>query len=218
MFLHLLASHHLPPWAEAGSRRFVFFVCGSFSSRRRFRAWATITVSVEAATPISPVATTTAAITTTVTAAAKSAAATALPVILTARHAGIERLIQIDRGEIYSSLPIHLNNAHLDLIAQLHRLFRTPNGRIRKMADMYQALFAGQYLNKGAHADKPCFLAGVEGANLDVPHHSKNDVGRPAARFLVHRGDVDLAILLDVDLSAGICGNLLNHLAARADD
>src|SRR5579871_3487337 len=132
-------------------------------------------------------------------------------------HAGIERLIQIDRREVDAALTVHLDDANRDLIAEFDRLFGTAYRRDAQVADVNQSLFARNDLHKGAHADQPGDLAGVDLSDLDLRHHAENGGGGPFSGLLVHRRDEDAAILLDIDLRAGVGGDLLDGLAARAD-
>ena len=86
------------------------------------------------------------------------------------------------------------------------------------MANVYQTFAAREDLYEGTHSNYTCYLTGVYSAYLNITNHTKDDIGCLASGFLIDCSDEDLSILLNIDLSTGVCSDLLDGFATRADN
>src|SRR5699024_1682625 len=77
---------------------------------------------------------------------------------------------------------------------------------------------AGGQLNEGPEVHNAHNLAQIYVAHLDILGDALDDLARLGGGGLVGGGDVDAAIVLDVDLHARFGDDLVDHLAARSDD
>ena len=89
---------------------------------------------------------------------------------------------------------------------------------IGQLGDVDHTVLAGGQLHKRAELEDAHHLAVVQ-----LPHLGHEDDGLDGllggvAGGLVHTGDIDRAVVLDVDLGAGVGADLLDDLAAGADD
>src|SRR5699024_9724236 len=80
------------------------------------------------------------------------------------------------------------------------------------------AVLARGQLDEGADGDDADDLAVVEVADFGLEDDVLDGLARGAAGLDVLGGDVDVAGVLDVDLAAGVGADLLDDLAAGADD
>ena len=87
-----------------------------------------------------------------------------------------------------------------------------------ELADVHQAVGAGQDLDEGAEVGQALDQAHVELADLGLGGEALDDVDGLLGQQAVGRGDVDRAVVLDVDGHAGLRGDAPDGLAARADD
>ena len=89
---------------------------------------------------------------------------------------------------------------------------------VGQLGDVDQAVLAGQHLDKRAERHDADDLALVNPAHFDLVGQALDPVDRLPAAFLVDRGDEDATVVLDVDLRAGLLGDLADHLASGTDD
>ena len=83
---------------------------------------------------------------------------------------------------------------------------------------MNHALFAGRKFNERAEGHNTGNLAVEHIANLRITDDAVDDLKRTAAGLDIGRGNKDAAVFFDVNLRAGLSGDLLNDAAALADD
>src|ERR1019366_1523697 len=87
-----------------------------------------------------------------------------------------------------------------------------------ELGDVDQSVDALLELDKGAEVGRLDHLAGDDVADLDVLAHRDDALGDRLACLHVGGGDVDRAVVFDVDLHAELLAEPLDGLAALADD
>src|SRR6185295_2529684 len=105
-----------------------------------------------------------------------------------------------------------------DLVALLEHVGDLTHPVRSDLADVQQAVRSRHDLDEGAVSLDPPYLAGVGLADLrylgEVLDHLDGEPGRP----LVGRGDDDLAVVLDLDVAAGLLNDRADGLATGSDD
>src|SRR5208282_6217396 len=91
------------------------------------------------------------------------------------------------------------------------------DAEVGQLADVHQAVLARQELNERAELLDGDDLAAVDLADLGFGGHALDRVHRDLHAFGGDRVDVDGAVVFDVDLAAGFFDELLDVLAAGAD-
>ncbi len=89
---------------------------------------------------------------------------------------------------------------------------------VAELGDVDEAVDALLQLDERAEVGRLDHLAGDDVADLDVLGHRQDALGDGLAGLHVGRGDVDGAVVLDVDLDAELLAETLDGLAALADD
>src|SRR5206468_3753414 len=84
-------------------------------------------------------------------------------------------------------------------------------------ADVEQAVRAGENLDEGAEIRQPDHFPEVGLAELRLGHQVPNHLQGLVGGFLFGGSDVDAAVVLDVDLDAGLLDDAADHFAARPD-
>ena len=82
---------------------------------------------------------------------------------------------------------------------------------------MYQAVAPRQDRDKGTKVHQLGHLAFIDPAHFDIGGDQFDAALRLAPGGTDHRGDLDCAVILDVDGGAGLLGNLPDHRATLAD-
>ncbi len=86
---------------------------------------------------------------------------------------------------------------------------------------MNQALLAGSDFHKCAEVHDTRYLAEIHSARLGIGGNRLHNINRALALFGVQTGNKylsDFAVLFDVNLDLALCLNLLDNLAALADN
>ena len=83
---------------------------------------------------------------------------------------------------------------------------------------MDQAVARAHVVDEGAEVDGLYHLAVVDGADLGLGGDAANPLDSGLASLLVDGGDLDRAVVIDVDLGPRDFTNLADHLATRAND
>src|SRR3546814_18970675 len=86
----------------------------------------------------------------------------------------------------------------------------------RQLADVDEAVARTQEVHEGAEVDHLHYLAVVDLADLRLRHDRADPVERRLGLCLVDSGHLHRAVVLDVDLGAGLLADLADHLAAGA--
>src|SRR5438105_11235990 len=114
---------------------------------------------------------------------------------------------------------IAFESQHLyqNLIALFQLIAHLLNAVFRNLADMQKAVRAGENFDECAEVDQPDHLAEIRLADFG---HGR-DVGHALdglfSRFAIRRIDIYRAVIVDIDLDAGLVDNAADHLAARTD-
>ena len=85
-------------------------------------------------------------------------------------------------------------------------------------ADVQQAVGAGEDLDERAEIDQPHHFAQIGLAHFGGGREIGDDLQRLVGRASIGRSHVNGAIVLHVDLDAGLLDDAANHLAAWSDD
>ena len=89
---------------------------------------------------------------------------------------------------------------------------------LRQLADVDEPVAGAEEVHEGAEIDDLDDLAGVDHAELRLGDDAADPVDRRLRGIGVDRGDLDRAVIVDVDLGAGRLDDLADDLAAGADD
>src|SRR4029078_7168088 len=89
---------------------------------------------------------------------------------------------------------------------------------VRDLRDVYETVLARKDLDEGAEIHEPDDLAFVNSAALAVRRNELDATLRLAARGAADRGDLDGAVVLDVDRGAGLFRDGADDRPALADD
>src|SRR5436190_2765815 len=182
-------------------------------------------------TAVAVAAATAAAIAPRATAAAAAAAVTARAAIAAraavaaafARGTGVLQLragFLVDDAHRQADLAarVDLEDLDLDLLALAQGVANVLDALVPDLRDVDEAVLAAHEVHEGAEIDDVDDLAVVDLADLGL----LDDPGDPLAGRLdlrkVGRRDLDHALVVDVDLGAGLRDDLADHLAAGADD
>ena len=114
-------------------------------------------------------------------------------------------------GEVVSTLFVNAEELNGEHIAFLNDVFNLFNELVGKILDVAQTFLAGSELNERADRDDTGYLAGVNCAffGLEADRIDHCLCGKTAVA--INSGDIDRAIVLDVDLRASVSNNLLDR-------
>src|SRR5713226_965021 len=118
----------------------------------------------------------------------------------------------VDRGlpaQVEPALAVDLGRLDDDLVTDVGHLLNPLDPMVGELGDVHQAILVGEHLDEGAE--------GHDANDLALVDQALDPIDRLLAGLLVDRGYEDPAIVLDVDLRAGLLGDLADHLASRAD-
>jgi hypothetical protein len=107
-----------------------------------------------------------------------------------------------------------LDDLHLDFVAFLHDVGHALDARVRHLGDVKQAVGAGDDLDERTEVGDALDRALVDGPDLGLRGEPLDDRERLVDGVGVARGDVDRAVVLDVDRDAGLVDDPFDRLAA----
>src|SRR5262245_15682882 len=87
----------------------------------------------------------------------------------------------------------------------------------RELADVHQPVLGAEEIHEGAEVHDFHHGALVNVAHFRIRRDRLDPVDRRLDRFAARRGNLDRAVVLDVDLGAGLFDDLADHLAAGTD-
>ena len=112
---------------------------------------------------------------------------------------------------------VDADDHHVDLVAEADHVFDMLDAVVGQFADADQAVLARQDLHERAVGLDADDLAQVDLADLDFLGQPSIIWMAPLGALAVGGGDEDRAVVLDVDLAAGLLGDAADGLAAGAD-
>src|SRR5690606_11483275 len=116
-------------------------------------------------------------------------------------------------GQADAALLVHFQHLDLDHVAFLEHVADALHALVRDLRDVHQAVLARGDGHERAEVHQLGDLALVDAARLDVRGDLLDARLRSLAGGGVDRGGGDGAVVLDVDLGAGLLGDPLDHRA-----
>ena len=120
------------------------------------------------------------------------------------REAGLAAIVEAEQ------LDLHLVAFLDDVLDVLHAVRR-------ELRDVHEAVLGAEEVHEGAEVHHLDDGAVVDGADFRIVGDRLDPVDRRLDRLRVGGGDLHRAVVLDVDLGAGLLDDLADHLAAGAD-
>src|SRR3954454_19349761 len=121
-------------------------------------------------------------------------------------------------AEVDAALAIDLGDDDHDLVADGHDVLDRRDVVVRELADPDEAFLARHDLDERAERHEPGDLAEVQRTDLDLAGQAVDPVDRLPSVVAIDRGHLDGAVVLDVDLGAGLLLDLPDHRSTLADD
>src|SRR6516162_6380643 len=107
---------------------------------------------------------------------------------------------------------------HQDLVAFFQFVANIVDAMLSNFADVQQTVRSGQNLDEGPEIRQPGHFAEVSLPYFSGRRNVADHLQRLGRRFLIARGDVDLATVVHVDLHAGFLDDSANDFSAGADE
>src|SRR5439155_18277587 len=126
-------------------------------------------------------------------------------------------LVDLAHAELDLAAVVEAENLDLDGVADLDDVGHLADALRRQFADMDEPVTRTEEVHEGAEIDGFDDLAIVDGADLGLGDDPPNPVDRRLRGVGVDRGNLDRAVIVDVDLRAGGLDDLADDLAARTD-
>src|SRR6185369_286426 len=120
-------------------------------------------------------------------------------------------------GQASLAALVEAQELDLDLVAFLDHVGDLLHPARRQLADMHEAVLGAEEIHEGAEVHHLHDGAFIDGADLRLGGDRLDPVDRRLHGIAVGGGDLDGAVVRDVDLGAGLLHDLADHLAARAD-
>src|SRR5579872_2177438 len=120
--------------------------------------------------------------------------------------------------QVDTALAVDLGDPNDHLVAELHLVFDAIHAMRSEMQDVHETFFDGQDLHEGTEVHDPFHDSGVHFADFDVARNVFHHALRLLAGIGVRRRDEYAPVVFDVDLGAGLGDDLVDDLAAWADD
>src|SRR5690348_1211742 len=120
--------------------------------------------------------------------------------------------------QVDATLAIDLGHDDHDLVADRYDVLDRGHVVVGELADAHQAFLAGQDLDESAEAHDPGDLAEIQTADLNLAGDAFDHVDRSLGLLAVDGSDLDGAVVLDVDLGAGVFLDLADRGTTLADD
>src|SRR6185312_16931438 len=121
-------------------------------------------------------------------------------------------------GQVDAPLRVDTHHADLQRVANFGDILDALDEVGCQLVDPDQAFLAWQNLHEGADVHHALDGAVVFLANLDILGDGADRRDGALRRLAVGGGDIDRAVVFDLDRRAGVLLDLADHLAAGADD
>src|ERR1035441_2764027 len=121
-------------------------------------------------------------------------------------------------GEPHAALFIHTEALDPDLIAHLDDVLDHLDAEVGQLTDVNQAVLAGQELDKCAELLDGDHSATIDLIDLGLGGHARDGIHRDLHPVCGDGVDVHRAVVINIDLATGFLDELLDVLAARADE
>src|SRR5690606_24003124 len=128
------------------------------------------------------------------------------------------RSADVAHAEADATLTVDLEHLDLDDIAFLKLVADPLHALVGDLRDVHEAVLARQNRDEGSEVHQANHLALVDPADLDLGGDHLDALFRCTPRSRVDRRDLDRAVVLDVDLGAGLLADRANDRTALADD
>src|SRR5438067_5310616 len=120
--------------------------------------------------------------------------------------------------ELDASLVIDADAFYPDHVANVCNVFGSFHPEVGQLGNVHEPVPAWEYFDKRSKLFYGNDTALIGLADLDLARHPADDFLRPCHRFAAGRVNVHRAIVLDVNLGAGLGHNSLDRFAARSDE
>src|SRR5918993_169915 len=121
-------------------------------------------------------------------------------------------------GETDLAALVHAEELHLHLVAFLDHIRDLADAVLGELRDVHEAVAGTEEVHEGAELHHLHDRALVDRVDLGLGHDGADPVVGRLDRLAVGRRDLDEAVVVDVDLRAGLLHDLADDLAARTDD
>src|SRR5436190_13371282 len=119
-------------------------------------------------------------------------------------------------GEADTAFFINAQAFDPDFIAHFDDVFGLLDAEVGELADVNEAVFAGQEFDKRAEILNRDHLAAVDLVDFGFGSHAHDGIAGDLHAFFGNRVDIDRAVVLDVDFAAGLFDQPLDILATGA--
>src|SRR3989344_1076771 len=136
---------------------------------------------------------------------------------LSVKHSGDLLFLQSLDGKTDAALLVHFQHLDADDLALAQLVADVLDALARDLRDVHQAVLAGQDGDEGAEVHELGNLAFVDHADFDIRGELLDAAHGFLRGIVVGRGDLDRAVVLDVDGAAGLLGERADGRAALAD-
>src|SRR6266849_5401891 len=127
------------------------------------------------------------------------------------------RLVDLLHAELDLAAVVEAEDLDLHLVAHLYHIGDFPDTLRCQLADVDETVLGAEEIHEGAKIDDLDDLAVVDDAELGLRDDAADPVDCRLRGVAVDGGDLDRAVILDIDLGAGNLADLANHLAAGPD-
>src|ERR1019366_2581394 len=121
-------------------------------------------------------------------------------------------------GEPHATLFVHTEALDPDLIAHFDDVLDHLDAEVGQLTDVDQAVLAGQELDECAELFDGDHSAAIDLVDLGFGGHARDGVHRDLHPVCGDGVDVHRAVVVDIGLATGFLDELLDVLAARADE
>src|SRR5690606_6195289 len=120
--------------------------------------------------------------------------------------------------QVDAALLVDLRHLHRNLIADLDDIFGLRDTFSSQLGDVYKTFLVRKNLDEGAELLDPLDGTEIDFADDDFLDDALDNLTGLLVHLFIRRSDEYLAVLLDVDLDAGLFDNLIDDLTAGTDD